>query len=62
MADSLDMPSRRDVKRVLRDLGLSHRQIDALLRDGWKSLVGESQAEAEELRDQLAALKARIPH
>lgn len=54
------VPERKHIKHVLRDAGLSNRQIDALLRDGWKSLVGESVAEAEELRDQLSALRERL--
>jgi len=51
-----DLPERRDVKRALRDLGMTNRQVDALLRGGWAALVGETKAEAAELRDKLAAL------
>lgn len=54
------LPERREVKRALRDLGLSARQVDALLRSGWRALVGESKAEADELRERLAQLAARI--
>lgn len=51
------VPERRQVKAALRTAGLSARQADALLRAGWSGLVGESEAEAAELRDQLAALR-----
>jgi hypothetical protein len=54
------LPERKDVKRVLRDLGLSARQVDALLRGGWAALVGASQAETAELRDRLAELQAAL--
>ena len=55
-----DLPERREVKRVLRGLGLSARQVDALLRSGWRGLVGEVQAEAAELRDRLAELQRTL--
>ena len=55
-----DLPERRDVKRVLRDLGMTNRQVDALLRGGWAALVGEASAEADELRDKLAALNSLV--
>lgn len=51
------LPDRKDVKGALRAAGLSARQIDALLRHGWRGLVGETQAEAVELREQLDALR-----
>ena len=59
MAERL-LPERKDVKRVLRDLGLSARQVDSLLRGGWATLVGASVAEADELRDRLAELQAAL--
>ena len=55
-----DLPERRKVKRVLRDLGMSSRQVDAFLRGGWAALVGETQAEADELREKLAALNCLL--
>jgi hypothetical protein len=54
------VPERREVKAALRAAGLSNRQADALLRSGWRGLVDASEAEAAELRDQLAALKASM--
>jgi DNA-binding transcriptional MerR regulator len=54
------LPERKQVKRALRDLGMSTRQVDALLRDGWKSLIGEAEAEAQELRERLAELQERL--
>ena len=54
----IDLPERRRVKDALRSAGLSNRQADALLRRGWAALVGESVAEAEELREKLAALQS----
>jgi hypothetical protein len=54
------MPERKRVKDALRALGLTNRQVDALLRDGWKALVGESKAEAAELRDRLAELQSAL--
>ena len=54
------VPERRNVKRALRDLGMSNRQIAGLLRGGWKALVGEVQAENEELREKVNELFARV--
>jgi hypothetical protein len=54
------LPERRDVKDALRAAGLSNRQVDALLRAGWRGLVSESEAEAAELRDALAALTVAV--
>lgn len=51
------LPDRKDVKGALRQAGLSARQVDALLRHGWRALVGETEAEAIELREQLDALR-----
>jgi len=57
MADRLPtLPERKAVRDALRAAGLSSRQANALLRDGWRGIVGASEAEAAELRDQLAAL------
>jgi hypothetical protein len=50
------IPERKHVKEKLRELGMTHRQIDGLLRAGWKNLVGETQAENEELHEQLKQL------
>lgn len=55
-----DLPERREVKRALRDAGLSTRQVDALLRAGWRGLVGEAEAEAAELRERLADLQRTL--
>ena len=51
------VPERKTVKAALRAAGLSARQADALLRGGWSALVGATEAESAELRDQLAALR-----
>ena len=59
MAERL-MPERKRVKDALRALGLTARQTDALMRDGWKGLVGASKAEAAELRDRLAELQSAL--
>ncbi len=55
------LPDRKVVKGALRQAGLSSRQVDALLRHGWRALVGETQAEAVELREQLDALRGQFP-
>ena len=55
-----ELIERKEVKLALRERGMSARQVDALLRGGWKALVGESKAEAEELRDTLAELTTRL--
>jgi DNA-binding transcriptional MerR regulator len=54
------IPERKEVKKALRGLGMSARQVEALLRDGWKSLIGEAEAEAQELRERLAELEERL--
>ena len=55
-----DAPDRKTVKVALRGAGLSSRQVDALLRGGWRALVGDSQAESDELRDRLARLEQLV--
>ena len=54
------IPERKLIKRTLRECGLSKRQADAVLRDGWKALVGESEAELDELKDELKRLTTTI--
>lgn len=54
------LPARRDVKAALRAAGLSVRQTDALLRDGWRGLVGQSQAETDELRERFERVLAAV--
>ena len=49
-------PERKKVKEALRAAGLSNRQAKALLANGWRGLVAESEAEAAELRDRLEEL------
>lgn len=44
------LPSRRDVEAALRALGLSHRQARKFVAAGWPALVGETQAELDEMR------------
>ena len=56
----IELPPRKEVKAALRELGLSNRQVDAVLRHGWRGLVSESEAEAAELREQLESLNARL--
>ena len=51
-----EIPERSQLKSALRSTGLSSRQTDALLRAGYKSLVGETLAENAELRDRLEEL------
>lgn len=54
------IPERKSVKQALRDLGLTTRQVDALLRSGWRGLVGETQAERDELRERLVQLVSKV--
>lgn len=68
------IPLRKTVKLALRQhASMSERQVDALLRNGWKGLVGDTQAaeqeeaertarEAAALRNQLEALTAKFEH
>ena len=60
MDDTRDLPERRAVKDALRAAGLSVRQVDALLRQGWRGLVGETEAETAELREKLSELRAAL--
>ena len=59
MTEPLDIPSRRDVERAVRAAGLSHRQARKLM-SSWKLVVGEAQAENDELRAELEDLRERI--
>jgi hypothetical protein len=45
-----DLPTRRDVERALREAGLSNRQARKFVSAGWPALVGEAQAELDDLR------------
>ena len=55
-----EIPERKAVKAALRGLGLCKRQTDALLRDGWRGLVGETEAELLELREAVARLGRQL--
>jgi hypothetical protein len=54
------MPDRPEIERLLRQAGLSHRQARKLLSVGWRGVVGEQQAEHDELKQKLAELEARM--
>lgn len=54
------IPERKAVKSALRELGLSNRQVNGLLRHGWRSLVGETEAELNEVNEALQALRASM--
>jgi len=54
------VPEREAVKTALRSIGLSSRQVRALLEHGWRGLVSEAEAEAAELKDQLDALRSSL--
>lgn len=56
----INLPERKAVKAALRSAGLSDRQTQALLKSGWGALVGESNAEASELQDQLDSLLRQL--
>jgi len=61
MAERLPtLPERKAVKEALRSCGLTDRQVRALFTRGWSALVGESKAEAEELRERLDELSAGL--
>jgi hypothetical protein len=53
-------PDRRTLERALREAGLSARLAKRLLSAGWPALVGEHQAERDELRAQLADLTSSL--
>jgi hypothetical protein len=55
MSDGL--PERKDVKAALRAIGLSNRQVRALLERGWRGLVDETAAENAELLDRIEELR-----
>jgi hypothetical protein len=54
------MIERRKVKDALRAAGLSSRQAQAILRGGWSALVGEADAERDELREVIADLTSKV--
>jgi hypothetical protein len=53
-------PDRKAAKQVLRNIGFSSRQVDALFRSGWAALVGAKDAEIAELEDAVAAMAERL--
>jgi len=54
------IPPRETVKQALREAGLSARQTRAILRGGWRELVGEAEAERDELREVIAELTSKV--
>ena len=52
--------TRPDIEAVLRQAGLSHRQARKLLAIGWKGVVGERQAENDELKERIAQLEQTL--
>jgi hypothetical protein len=54
------LPDRKAVTEALRATGMSRRQIDALYKGGWRTLVGEVQAESDELKETLERLQEAI--
>jgi hypothetical protein len=59
-SNSRDLPERKTVKAALKELGLSNRQVDSLLRNGWRALIGETEAELIELREAVEALGRQL--
>lgn len=59
MPDRLPI-DRKAVKAALRAAGLSVRQVDALLRGGWRGLVGDAQADADGLAERLERLERLV--
>ena len=55
-----DVPDRKAAKEALRKIGFSSRQVDALMKSGWRGLVGEKDAEIAELEDAVAAMAERL--
>ena len=55
-----EITERKELKAALQEKGLSARQADALLRGGYKVLVGETEAENQELRERLAELWQKV--
>jgi hypothetical protein len=55
-----DFPTRRDVERALRECGLSHRQARKFVSAGWPLVVGEQQAELDELKTLLADMASSL--
>ncbi len=53
-------PTRPEIERVLREAGLSHRQARKLLSVGWRGVVGERQAESDELKQRLSELEQKL--
>ena len=55
-----DLPDRKTIKDALRATGLSNRQIRAFFARGWRGVVPEVEAEAAELREQLAEYRGSL--
>ena len=51
---------RKVLKAALTQAGLSARQADALLRGGYKLLIGETEAENQELKERLEELITQL--
>jgi hypothetical protein len=56
----MSVPDRKAAKIALREAGFSSRQVDALLRAGWRALVTAKDAEIAELEDAVEAMAARL--
>jgi hypothetical protein len=49
------LPERREIRELLR-ARMSDRLVKALFAGGWKAVVGEAQAETDEIREELQAM------
>lgn len=56
MTAALEIPPRKVAEKALRDAGYSHRVARKIVAVAWPHVVGEAQAEAEELRAELEDL------
>lgn len=57
---SAELPDRRTIEAALRAAGLSGRQAKRFISVGWPTLVGEAQAELDELKAELQDLQERL--
>ena len=51
------LPERKALRDMLRTLGFSSRQSDAIVRACWREVVGIAETEAAELRERLEDLE-----
>ncbi|HTE41304.1 MAG TPA: hypothetical protein VK629_10750 [Steroidobacteraceae bacterium] len=51
---------RKELRRILRDAGLSSRSADRVVNAVWREIVGDAQAEVVAMKERLEEMQLRM--